>query len=476
MASFAIARIRAQEETFRSREANLKEDSKTNFMARWEEKNIRMKNRRQHNLETEEKFESNKKKINKRHQKIKDLYEEEISKWRALVVESQYVSTETRIDQLRQKAYHLRAKRENERKEYVKACFDRQWRDACDEARSLDSKARLEKLVYDRSHAVVCKETKLKEMREDAKKSEEFHQKLRKLEEKERKDYDERRRKNIEIKIALDHQVKSLESKKERLKKQKCDEDSEQIAQWERENEQLNRRNMEMIGQAHKRGTEMLHENIARSKEMAKEKALQREKDLFLLKFAQEKERKQIEMELMKKGEGKEMAQEYVKYLREQMIKDKADESEVEAIRKTAMEEIWNKRESLINAEKEARKRLMKEVNEGRMYQIKSKGKEHENENIKCLEQAALDKEKWRQQELSEKKEHEMAKARIVENMEINKRLISIKTSKKAQENQEKYLLNKQIKHTERVRQGRLNQLSGNVQNYFPLKHTSWYS
>jgi hypothetical protein len=40
-----------------------------------------------------------------------------------------------------ERAYALRDAREEERRKYVQECYDRQWRDACDDARLLDSKA-----------------------------------------------------------------------------------------------------------------------------------------------------------------------------------------------------------------------------------------------------------------------------------------------------------------------------------------------
>ena len=40
-----------------------------------------------------------------------------------------------------ERAYALRDKRESERLAFVQKCYDQQWRDACDDARTLDSKA-----------------------------------------------------------------------------------------------------------------------------------------------------------------------------------------------------------------------------------------------------------------------------------------------------------------------------------------------
>jgi hypothetical protein len=44
-------------------------------------------------------------------------------------------------DRIMERAYALRDARENERKAIVKQKYDAQWRDACDDARTLDSKA-----------------------------------------------------------------------------------------------------------------------------------------------------------------------------------------------------------------------------------------------------------------------------------------------------------------------------------------------
>ena len=39
------------------------------------------------------------------------------------------------------KAYKLKQDREREKEKYIDDCYDRQWRDACDDARTLDSAA-----------------------------------------------------------------------------------------------------------------------------------------------------------------------------------------------------------------------------------------------------------------------------------------------------------------------------------------------
>ena len=470
-----IARRRAQEESFRSREAYLKEESKTNYVVQWQEQNVKLLEQQQKKNHAQTQQKAKEEQIDARRAKLMKLYDDDMNQWKNIVVKSQYMSTEEQMEQIREKAYRLKAKREAERQEYVKKCCDRQWRDACDEARTLDSKARLDKLMHDRKHSVVNKEAK-KESREDAKTREEWNRKMQDLKEKEIKDHKIRNQKNLEMKLALDHQVMSLQQKKTRLEQQKRDEDLQQIKQWELENQLEHEKHVKMIKEAHQRGDDIFQTNLSRLEARQRENALQRENDLLLLKFAQEKERIQIENELAKKDEGKEMAKEYKEFSHEQMMKDEIDNSRVNKIRNDAMEEIWTKRDNQIKAERDARNRLMDEVNQGRLIQISTKKKEMENEQIQSRLQVLADKQKWERQEQLEKAERDAMKAKTVENMEANKRLIRIKEAQQARQSQEKHLLNKQIQYTERQRKERLDRLSGNVESYFPLKHTNWYS
>ena len=64
-------------------------------------------------------------------------------------------------------------------------CYERQWRDSCDDIRALDARATTDKLIHDRNNAFTCKETREKKLYEDEKKSEEIKQRTRELEERE---------------------------------------------------------------------------------------------------------------------------------------------------------------------------------------------------------------------------------------------------------------------------------------------------
>ena len=68
------------------------------------------------------------------------LYNDEIEQWKQEVM-AKVETIEERKDRIMQKAYALRDAREQARNEYIQQCYDKQWRAACDDARTLDSKA-----------------------------------------------------------------------------------------------------------------------------------------------------------------------------------------------------------------------------------------------------------------------------------------------------------------------------------------------
>lgn len=56
-----------------------------------------------------------------------------------------------------ERAYKLRGERERVRNEHVKASLDKQWRDACDDARTLDSEALLKLVSKERQEQIEKK-------------------------------------------------------------------------------------------------------------------------------------------------------------------------------------------------------------------------------------------------------------------------------------------------------------------------------
>jgi hypothetical protein len=75
-----------------------------------------------------------------RRRQLADLYNQEMEMWRNEALAAAE-TLEDRKRRIMDRAYALRDKREKARADYVKTALDNQWRDACDDARTLDSKA-----------------------------------------------------------------------------------------------------------------------------------------------------------------------------------------------------------------------------------------------------------------------------------------------------------------------------------------------
>jgi cilia- and flagella-associated protein 53 len=75
-----------------------------------------------------------------RRRRLADLYNDEMDAWKVEVL-GKVETQEDRKARIMQKAYALRDAREKDRQDLVKQKLDDQWRDSCDDARTLDSKA-----------------------------------------------------------------------------------------------------------------------------------------------------------------------------------------------------------------------------------------------------------------------------------------------------------------------------------------------
>lgn len=82
-----------------------------------------------------------------------ELYNQEIEGWRKECL-AKIETPADRKARIMQKAYALRDAREKARLEYVKQRLDDQWRESCDDARTLDSKALLKFMNEERLNQI----------------------------------------------------------------------------------------------------------------------------------------------------------------------------------------------------------------------------------------------------------------------------------------------------------------------------------
>jgi len=466
-------RKRAQERIVRERELFLKDEFNATLVATWEQRSSNrivkqdLLNRAKHISEKDAED------IKGRQSKIRDLYQNETLQWKKELKESQYVSIEDRIKAIREKATHLQGKRDKEKRDFVNACYDRQWRDGCDEIRTLNAKSRADKLMDDRNHFLEMKKNGC-----ETDKNEERSQIILDAEKKDKKEREEaleRERKNLEMKLALDEQVRISQHRSEALVNERKREEAMQLESWTLEGRNVRGKELRSVQEAHIRGEETMIANRKRLDERERDKGLKRQQENILLNYALDKERTDIESESAQKQQNKGAAQEYVKFLEEQMIEEERDMSQVERIRAAEMEKISSQRDADLQAKKDARSKLMIEVNTSRELQIDEKNKRTEEMKHKVANEVKTDIMLWEKQQHDKEVEKAKKKQQTVENMLFNKKTIESKLEQETVEKQKQFLLNKQMVHAEREHQDRIEREAGNVKTHFPRRGTDLF-
>lgn len=89
-----------------------------------------------------------------------------MNNWKEEIL-SKVETPEDRKQRIMERAYALKDARENERKEFVKQRYDQQWRDANDDARTLDSKAMLKYMSRERLAQIEEKQRRREQLSAD---------------------------------------------------------------------------------------------------------------------------------------------------------------------------------------------------------------------------------------------------------------------------------------------------------------------
>jgi hypothetical protein len=408
---------------------------------------------------------------------IQNLYAAEIIEWKDAILNSGETNEEHK-ERIRTRAHILKADRERDRKEFVKQAYDKQWRDACDDARTLDSAALMTKLMEDRRDRVNYGENegKKKAAEDAAKHAADWKLQMAALDEKERAEQKIRYDRNVSNRETLDEQCHVLNGKKYDLRVKNRTEELDELEQWRREDAAEKDKTDRLKSEAHARGAANRDFNMANSGKSAIEKARVREHDLLLLQYALEKEGVEVAGEKAKKEAEIDMARKYRKFLDEQMIREAEDTGVLDGIRAAEAEKIWIKRDNNLKAQTDARDHLMNEVDKGRKEQIRIHQERAADDRTYFAEQIQLDKLEWDRQEDLEQERKRVLKDGVRHNTSVLKEQMALKQLVEAREEQEKYLENKQMDHIEKKHQARLLAEAGVVKTSHPRSHTNWYS
>eukprot|EP00752_Nemacystus_decipiens_P010861 g9656.t1 len=411
----------------------------------------------------------------RRHQ-VADLYNREMEQWEYEILNSAE-TIEQRKARILEKATKLKNAREASRRNYVQECYDRQWRDACDDARTLDSKANTEWVTAQRWEQVAEKAAREEE---NARLEEQHMTKIREriayLEAQEQAAQEKRERRNQLMRNDLNTQVAYNADRRRQLWEQTARDDLKElnelraIVRAEEEKAEAKKK------EAYARGAEVRDFNEARKELRAIAAEQAKQQDLILLEYAIQKDKAGEAEEQAKREEEKRVLRQYNEYLKEQMVKEAQDEAQYDAIRQKAEGRIWDQRDAQLKAQHDAREALMQQVHLGRQEQIRLKAL-REAEQLKAdMEQARLDKESFLAEEAREREKEMRKRQELLDNTAKLREQMAGARAQAEREQQEEYLRVKQMEAYERRHRERLDKQAGVVITHHPLKHTQWYT
>lgn len=387
------------------------------------------------------------------------------------------LTLEERKEQLKARAYALKARNEATRQAFVQECYDRRWRDACDDARRLDGKALQSFVHQEQKQQIQQKQTFQQQQAKDA---EIFHRQIEehvaKMDKAEQAKQLRRQQQKEETVAILKAQIKLTQARKEHEKVIQATEDAHELAliaaDLAREEAEAEARKQNALG----RGEEVRAFNDHRRGLW--EAMLQEEKrqDLLLLQYALEQEGKAEAAEAGKKAKAQEESHLYRQYLQELMLKEAEDEKANDAIRQAKEDEVWANREAALQQRREASAALWQQVDAGRREQIRLQAQALAEEAK--LEAAQVDQWKaeltqgfqddWRAAQERRRGERE--------NTKVLKQQVQERRRREILEAQQEYLARKHMEKTEADHVRRQREQAGIVRLHYPLKTGKWMS
>jgi hypothetical protein len=466
----AFERHRASERALEEARASLTETKNAVLLAEWENKTHGTIEARMHAERMKALRHSTEEELKERRRRLSQLYERDAKEWREEVLAS-VETTEQIKERMLARALQLKAVRDEERRGFVQAMYDKQWRDSCDDARNLDSKAMLKWIAEQRKEQLDEREAlSMNRSSEEDEYMAKVEQRVKELVDAEQERDRQRLEAERQNKDFLSVQIRyNHERLMDRLKRE-AEEDAAELAALKRDMEMDAAKERQRREEAHARGREVLAANSGRLNMRAEAAAQEREQDLKLLEYAMERDNAGKAEEMQKREAEKMSMRNYRSFLQEQMIKEAQDQSALDEIRLKAENEIWDARDAELAAREEARRRLLEEVHEGRAEQLRLKALREEEEKRDHYEQLEFDA---RAQAVAESREREEAERRVQERRDqaaILLQQVEERAKVKALEAQDEFLQTKRMEAFERAHAARLEQQAGKVVVNHPLK------
>lgn len=447
-----LQRRRKQERIYDETQAFLSQHHNTERLHDWENKTQQAIERRQVENIKQQLLQKDNDELDERKKNLQSLYSSEMTDWEQTIQSSREISQEDRINQIRDRAYMLKDQREKERQQFVSECYERQWANACEELRILESKQVLNKLTKDRALLIKQKE-RIAEQKQQAMEFEDTAA-MCLLQKDESYEQEVKRQQALEFKRSLNHQIMMKERKTKRETLQTRQEEQQQLQQLALLERSAREDNIALHEKAKNSGNKILEETMLRAIERDKARLETRKQNLILLKHAMNIERQQINDENLRKLEGKDAAQEYVQSLREQAKVEEKENETINMIRNQELDKHNQKKDAEQKAEAEKRRIWQQEVDMSRQEQIHRKNAQaiaiRKEIDIEVEAAAAA----RRQADEEDKRDAEKAQAKRMEVYEENRRSMSLSSDKErllAKKREQEELKNEEIEYKRRL-------------------------
>lgn len=396
----SLARKRAEEQLFHERKQFLKSEANATFVAEWEnvtEKKI-VKNKItkiSKDLEAREHLN-----LVRRQNNMKELYEKEQLIWKEKIDELNEVTPEDRMQAIKARASELKNKREKEKDDFCMKMLEKQKIEGSEELRALNRSK-------DDQISASSSEIKSNKFHTYAHVTNPEHSET----ERQYSDIEQVKKRNMDLKLALDEQIRMNREKKESEYQQKRLEEKMQLDNWNRE---------ALLEQSalleHKKNIKMkmsedftrTMQNLKSSKERA-EIERRRQDAYFQQNFLcdtmapdpKEKEN-------------------YIESLKYQISEKNTSSYNIEAIRDAYQEKISDEREAELRGRSEARKKVNLEVALEQKKQAYEKMilKDREKEEMAKYIQSELDR--LQLLEIAQKEEAAKKKNATISNAQYN--------------------------------------------------------
>ncbi|NWR93032.1 CFA53 protein, partial [Furnarius figulus] len=348
--------------------------------------------------------------IDVRRDRLRDLLEEEEIKYFAEMDALEEMEAQDKEAKMKERTRLLREKREKERQQLVAEKREQQFRNRCDEYRTLCMK-RNKKESSDSQLAQQA-------LKQELKKEEKMEEKrLEEICEKELLDKDHQMELEAQKAAArieemlnvLDAQMAVLSARKEEEEQLKKEE-----AQWlegelhlvRQEKEELERQKRYKQMECRKM---LLKAAQDRRNRLNEEKQSQLDEEKMILEQDFQDPQRDIEEKTKKKQELLKDQLDYLAHLAEQLEKDKEREKEDEKIFKEENDQAWAKKIEKIKLEREARLQLLRNVVNTRQLQVEEKLQKKTEQQIeiaeekKLIDEAVSEYKRWKEEERARK-------------------------------------------------------------------------